>query len=69
MICRRDFIKLFGLTSVALMVSPWNKLEAYNNGFSHHQMGNQPPRIHYGNRFGCSGLLPSEENLFFDSKY
>ena len=69
MIKRREFLQIFGMSSLLYVLSPWDYLQAQVPERSSIPKTVQPPRWHHGSRFGCSGLPDSEEDLFYNSDY
>ena len=53
---RREFIKLFGIGTAAVMLCPDNLLRAKSNKLESSVRPKHYPRIHYGNKHtGCAG--------------
>ena len=69
MIKRRDFLQICGMSYLLYILSPWDHLAAQADTESFGPKNIQPPRWHYGNRFGCSGLPACEEDLFYNSEF
>jgi len=69
MIKRREFLQIFGMSSLLYILSPWDYLQAQVPKGHMVIKTVQPPRWHYGSRFGCSGLPDCEEDLFYNSDF
>lgn len=69
MIKRREFLQFCGMSALLYIMSPWDSLTAQEVEESIVPKAVQPPRWHYGNRFGCSGLPACEEDLFYNSEF